>query len=378
MNDFDNDFSAYQKALGEVYQTIMESYDEEYNAQEVSDEIDEAQVTYNKIQKILNTPEMIKSHAYLYALDMENVDECDKQKIDKLYELGKARGVIQEDEPEQTDDNQKVQECDSGDICGGPDDALTNQDLANPNGMKPARTSSAYTILYSAMKDGQIKTGTFFSSAVDDQSAKDDCIQNLSPLGYSNIRILGIEKTDTAVDTGNSDLGDTSFNIDEDDSKEFENQETGADDGQENSDGAKDDAKTDDAGTEDKETKTGSSDGSSAEQKTDGQENKNDGQDAKTGNPGDENKDDAEGKDGEEAEKKKLTPTEKQVLRDEYVGMFKSELQKTGLEKSVDDMTIKERAAFWKTISEKWTKEEPEEFMSDKEIEKLYSTVIKN
>jgi hypothetical protein len=42
---------------------------------------------------------MIKSHAYLYALDMENVDECDKKKIDKLYDLGVARGVIN-DEPE--------------------------------------------------------------------------------------------------------------------------------------------------------------------------------------------------------------------------------------------------------------------------------------
>jgi hypothetical protein len=83
-------------------------------------------VTYNKIQKILNAPEMIKSHAYLYALDMENVNECDKKKIDKLYELGKARGVICEDDVEtsdETSDEESFEECD--DVCGGPSDALT-------------------------------------------------------------------------------------------------------------------------------------------------------------------------------------------------------------------------------------------------------------
>ena len=37
-----------------------------------------------------------------------------------------------------------------------------------------------------------------------------------------------------------------------------------------------------------------------------------------------------------------MTPTEKQLLKDEYIAMFKSELQKTKLQKSVDEMTIKE------------------------------------
>ena len=75
---------------------------------------------------------------------------------------------------------------------------------------------------------------------------------------------------------------------------------------------------------------------------------------------------------------KKLTPAEKQVLKDEYVGMFKAELQRTKLEKSVEDMNIKEKADFWGAIAKKWTKADPEEFMSDKEIEKLNKTVVKN
>ena len=72
-----------------------------------------------------------------------------------------------------------------------------------------------------------------------------------------------------------------------------------------------------------------------------------------------------------------MTPTEKQLLKDEYIAMFKSELQKTKLQKSVDEMTIKEKADFWGNIAKNWTKQDPEEFMSDKDIEKLNKTVIK-
>jgi hypothetical protein len=57
--------------------------------------------------------------------------------------------------------------------------------------------------------------------------------------------------------------------------------------------------------------------------------------------------------------------------------MFKSELQKTKLQKSVDEMTIKGKADFWGNIAKNWTKQDPEEFMSDKDIEKLNKTVIK-
>lgn len=58
--------------------------------------------------------------------------------------------------------------------------------------------------------------------------------------------------------------------------------------------------------------------------------------------------------------------------------MFKAELQKTKLEKSPDEMNNKEKAQFWGAISQKWTKQDPEEFMSQNEIKKLNSTVIKN
>jgi hypothetical protein len=40
-------------------------------------------------------------------------------------------------------------------------------------------------------------------------------------------------------------------------------------------------------------------------------------------------------------------------------------------------MSIGEKAKFWTAISEKWSKEEPEEFMTKADIEKLNSTVVK-
>jgi len=286
---------------------------------------------------------MIKSHAYLYALDMENVDECDKKKVDDLYELARARGVIQEDKPSDTNANDdSIKECDgeTGDICGGPDDALTGQEMT-PGERKPVMQSASFTVLYSAMKDGQVKTGEYFSSATDSDGAKADCISNLTPLGYSSIRVLGIEQTNNAIeDTGMGYL-------DEDDSKEFEDQETGAADTTTDNDA---ESKPEDDAEKPKDTPKNdvTQDGAEGDEKTDDSSEKAD--DKKS----DDNQTEDSGAEGDSKpgdEKKKLTPSEKQVLRDEYVGMFKAELQKTKLEKSVNDMSIKEKASFYGTIS---------------------------
>lgn len=334
--------------------------------------MDESEVTYQKIRRILNCPEMIKAHAFLYALDQENVDESNREKIDRLYELGKARGVIQEDTPEE---DAPVDECGDDDdtqIFGGPDDALTGQEMT-PGNLEPAKVSSAFTVLYSAMKDGQVKTGEYFSSATDSEAAKQDCIASLSQLGYSCIRVLGIEQANDAVDMGQS--------LDEDDSKEYEDQETGAGD-------TGDSKKADDNASEEKDV-DGGDDRTDAEEKPEPAPEKDEKKDEPKDAEGDSEEkpeEDAEKTDVEKADtkpqddggKKKLSATDKQVLRDEYVGIFKAELQRTKLEKSVEDMTVKEKADFWGTIAKKWTKADPEEFLSDREIEKLNNTVIRN
>lgn len=51
-------------------------------------------VAYNKVHKILNCPEMVSAHKYLLELDLEHLDEEDKDKVTKLYDLGVKRGFI--------------------------------------------------------------------------------------------------------------------------------------------------------------------------------------------------------------------------------------------------------------------------------------------
>jgi hypothetical protein len=383
MKRLDYNFNEYRDAFNSVArQIISESIDEDYDADQVSQQIDEAQVTYNKIQKILNCPEMIKSHAYLYALDMENVDESDRKKIDKLYDLGVARGVIT-DEPEDNgsdeDDIDPNLDNDDENVCGGPQDALTGQEMT-PGETTPAKTSSAFTVLYSAMKDGQVKTGEFFSSAVDQDAARSDCLASLSPLGYSNIRVLGIEQANDAVDFQNSDL-DT---LDEDSKTDAEDeaQETGDTSAQnqkeENKTETSDGTEGQEGGSENKDENPGQNSETTDNQDT-GADGKENGDSGETEEKPEETADDSGETSSEgEPEQKKLTPTEKGVLKDEFIGMFKAELQATKLEKSPNDMNIKEKADFWNKILEKWKKQDPEEFMSPKEIEKLNNTVIKN
>lgn len=59
--------------------------------------MNEADKTFNKIQKILDCREMEKCHPYLFTLDRANVHDADKKKVDELYECGVKRGFISED-----------------------------------------------------------------------------------------------------------------------------------------------------------------------------------------------------------------------------------------------------------------------------------------
>jgi len=45
--------------------------------------------------------------------------------------------------------------------------------------------------------------------------------------------------------------------------------------------------------------------------------------------------------------------------------------------KSVEEMTLKEKNSFYEELAKKWTKEDPSEFMSDDQQEKLNKVVIK-
>ena len=140
--------------------------------------------TYNKVQKILNTPELEKAHMYCYDLDLENLEECDIMKINNLYKLGVDRGFI--------DDDLQYQDCKADDCCTNEEPKIEEPVVqTNPRAKIPC-----FVAMYSAMKDGQIKTGEAYSRAISVQAAKADVIAQLSKFGYTNISILAIEATE--------------------------------------------------------------------------------------------------------------------------------------------------------------------------------------
>lgn len=73
----------------------------------------------------------------------------------------------------------------------------------------------------------------------------------------------------------------------------------------------------------------------------------------------------------DDSETTELTVDEKNALKTEYTTLFKEILNGLEDKKSVSEMTLEEKMNFLKELSEKWTKNDPIEFMDSDEQEKL-------
>ena len=380
---------------------------------------------YNKVQKILNTPELEKAHMFCYDLDLENLDECDISKVNNLYKLGVDRGFIDDDLQYQDD----VEDCD--DDCQTQD---VRVEVAKPAVRGPRYKIPCFVAMYSAMKDGQIKTGEAYSKAISVQAAKADVIAQLSRFGYSNISILAIEATEE--DACGSSIYDTpdSSSVAEDDMldgrvhnnhlSEAEKEDDAKDDGNEESDtndsdpddssdsqdtdSSEDDSSsaetdnsddTDDADASD-DSEDSSEDNSmedpeddSAEtsddtEDEDAEDDSNNSDDSTTEDNPDEEKsseDDSEDSGSEDSDDENadedLDDNKKTILKDSYRKAFRSTMLKCKFDdKSFDDLTIDQKVKFFTELAKVWKDEghEPNEFMSDKEIAQLNKIVVKN
>ena len=384
--------------------------------------------TYNKVQKILNTPELEKAHMYCYDLDLENLEECDIMKINNLYKLGVDRGFI--------DDDLQYQSCEANDCCKNEEPkAEEPATQVNPRAKIPC-----FVAMYSAMKDGQIKTGEAYSRAISVQAAKADVMNQLSKFGYTNISILAVEATeedacactvresslgeddmlkgrthnghlpeaeveeddmldgrvhnnhipeaeddaadDSADDADSEEAADDSVEDDstEDDSAEDDStgEEAASDDASTKDTGSEDDSTDDsaeeEAGSEDDSAEDDSADDTSSEEATEDGEEKEDA----------EASDDAEGDDAEDVVSKEdaedeLDDNKKADLKDNYKKTFKNTMLKCKFEdKSFDDLTITEKVKFFTELSKTWKEDyEPSAFMTDKEIDQLNKITIK-
>ena len=84
--------------------------------------------------------------------------------------------------------------------------------------------------------------------------------------------------------------------------------------------------------------------------------------------------DDSDDSDDDEEE---LTSEKKTEYRNEYKKIFRNTLLKCKFTKSFDDLSIKEKVKFLTELGKAWTKNEPADFMSDKEIDQLNKIVVK-
>jgi len=373
--------------MGKLAEIFAESCSEEINQNEFDR-------TYDMIQSLLSCKKMCKCHPYLYTLDQENLNECDRKKVEELYECAVKRGFVKGKETNEGEIGNIDTGCEpdhyADKLCGSPDDSLTPLGMDNtPAAQTSDCAKPSFTVLYSALKDGQPKVGEYYSNSLDMEGAKQECISKVAELGCTTIRVLGVEQTG-AVDPNvtQEQPGVNLYGVSEDDSKEFEKQETGDD-----STGSEAENKTEEIPSFGVGDDTATNDGTQAgdTEKTDEpkqEEPKQDDQKPEQENPSDdsseENKDDSEDEEKKDEqpetpaeEPKKLTADEKNSLREEYTRIYKDVLKKTNLGKSFVEMTLQEKMDFLKSLSEKWTKNDPTEFLSDKEFEKLNKTVVK-
>lgn len=378
--------------------------------------------TYNKVQKILNTPELEKAHMYCYDLDLENLEECDVAKINNLYKLGVERGFI--------DDDFQYQDCGDGACCKAEEVVVKEPEVKqNPRAKIPC-----FVAMYSAMKDGQIRTGEAYSRAISVQAAKSDVLNQLSKLGYSNISILAVEATeedaccssccgktedvapapaalggeieeddylkgrvhnnhlpeaeeaekdDSAEDDSGSEEKDDSTEDVSDDSSEETNSDSETSDAEDDSaDDTDDEAKADDTSADgedsaDSEDDSAEDDSAKNDAEDDSEEEDTDAKD--DSETSDDSDDEDADEDSEEDKPEELDDNKKADLKDNYKRIFKNTMLKCKFEdKTFDDLTIADKVKFFTELSKAWKEDhEPSEFMSDKEIDQLNKITIK-
>ena len=330
---------------------------------------------WNKTQKILNCPEMISAHKYLYNLDMDQLTEEEIDKINQLYKVGCDRGFIIDDLTDWNAPDAPAQATDT------PQQTEEAPKTEEPVDQKPVGGSlfkakvPCWTIIYSATsKDGDIKTGEAYSNAISASAAKADVNAKLSRIGYSNISILAIEATDacdaSAAQTSVKEVEDVAED-DMLDGRPHNNHVSEADEEDESKDDAESDESDEEESKEDAEEKE---DDASSDDSSDSNDESTDDAEEEEDTEEDSKEEDSE--DSEDGEKE-LDANEKAELKDKYRKTFKNVLSKCKFESSFNDLTLEQKVKFFTELSKAWNKNEPTEFMTDKEVEQLNNVVVK-
>ena len=376
------EFDGLQEALKKV--KMDESVMPYVNGRLVDD------AAFNKTQKILDCPEMISAHKYLYNLDMDQLTEEEINKIDQLYKLGCDRGFIVDDltdwdkpeTPEQAEIKQEVK---------------VEEPAQKPVGGTLFKAKvPCWTVIYSATsKDGSIKTGEAYSNAISASAAKADVNAKLSRIGYSNISILAIEATDACDCTAakaciedeevvEDDMLDGRVHnnhVSEADNEEEPAEDEGAEEEEETEeDNEEDSSEDEEQSSEEDDAKEDKVEDTKSEESTEdgAEEEEDDSEDEESSDDSEEEESSEEGDDGDDGEEKEeLDANEKAELKDKYRKTFKNVLVKCKFDTSFNDLTLEQKVKFFTELSKAWKKNEPTEFMTDKEVEQLNNIVVK-
>ncbi len=361
-----NEFDAYQAALRKI--NLNEEAMPVYNGKILTENVD----TYCKIQKLLACNRFEGAHRWLYDLDIENLDESEINKVCNLYNLGVERKLITDDDKNEETSDETAEKTDECDLMSGKMDQITIVKDPAPvmPDIKPTpeMPTSAYTVVYSAMRDGELKTGEAYSNSLNTRSAKADIISKLEKAGYQNITILAIEAGDPDM-TGcdNTFCKQAEIPTYEDEAAvNEEDEETSDDSAEEEKDDSEDNSEED------------------ADSKEDNSSDDEDKKEEDAEEPDEKIKDDAKEEDGKEdasddKEEDELSDQEKIQLKDSYKKAFKATMQKCKyFDKSFNDLTLEEKVKFFETINAAWKdKADPSKFMTDKELETLEKVVVK-
>ena len=393
-----SDYSDLQEALAKVDKFGAVTFNSAKTGNMI---FEESQVEmYNKIQRLLNCDAMESAHGYLYNLDPEELTEAEASKVNNLWKLGCEKGFIEDfTEDEEAEDKKDVKECDAVQAqASNLTPATPAQQQVAANALQAMRKQDAFTILYSAMRDGSVKTGEAYSNAINPRSAKMDVISQLERAGYSNISILAIECGDPdccGADCANTYVkqadmtpvatqsvaeipdyaADVSVEAEEDkDVSETEN----VDEADKKEDDAADDAEKADDKEADKADDTNKED---ADKEEDAEaDKKEDKKSEKAEEPDEKLKDDTdtEEKAANAEDDEKLDAAEKTALKDSYKKAFKAAMLKCKFEdRAFDDLSLDEKVTFFTELSKAWNKADPSKFMDDKELSQLEKITVK-
>ena len=331
---------------------LHEAVDPLYKGKIVEDE-----ELYNKVQQLLDCPDMEHAHQFLLDIDFEDVPPETKQKVDDLYQLAVSQGYIEteadvddeedadfaDSEEELADDLESEDQPQVTDNSGGFEDgAVPDPSTAAAKdsiGMNaPTLNTCAFTLFYSAMKNGEIRTGECYSNATTLENAKLDAIQKLEKLGFTSIDIIAAEECDPNA-KGCDDCKPAEFGAQ-----------------------ANDPAPT---GEEDVELEQTVSEAEEADNKEKEEPEEKEDEEEK------------EEPEEEEPEEKELSRSEKIDLFKRYLEEFKGLLQKMKAE-TYADMALADRAKFYDEMSKIWDgKPDPASFMTPDNVKQIETMKIK-